>query len=197
MFRQERFEALFHSMLHCGGENSEGKEKIEPFVNSLIEKYQAAFYPFQNVSIDEMVIGWKGRWKHKQYNASKPNQYHIKTFGLCDSATGYCMNILIYFGKDKSYNPDMDPEGLQAVKVFDYLMTPLVKGHHIFADSLTREEGGKKMSLEDFKYNLIEQLSDLAAATIDTEETRHTSFAGRPRSQNPLERFDGNRHLIK
>ncbi|GFS27739.1 hypothetical protein ElyMa_005299400 [Elysia marginata] len=53
------------------------------------------------------------------------------------------------------------------------------------------------MSLEDFKYNLIEQLSDLAAATIDTGETRHTSYAGRPRSQNPLERFDGNRHLIK
>ncbi|GFR90701.1 PiggyBac transposable element-derived protein 4-like, partial [Elysia marginata] len=70
----------------------------------------------------------------QNYNASKPHKYHIKTFGLCDSATGYCINILIYFGKDTSYNPDMDPEGSQAVKVFDYLMTPLVKGHHIFAD---------------------------------------------------------------
>ena len=41
---------------------------------------------FLNVAIDEMVVKWKGRWKNKQYNpTSKP--YHIKTFGVCDSAT--------------------------------------------------------------------------------------------------------------
>jgi hypothetical protein len=51
-------------------------------MNKLIEKFQAAFYPYMNVAIDEMVIGWKGRWKYKQYNSSKPNKYHIKTFGL-------------------------------------------------------------------------------------------------------------------
>lgn len=107
MFKQERFEALFQSMLLCRGEN--GVDKIKMFVDQLIKKYQTVFYPFQNVSLDEMVIGRKGRWKHKQYNASKP---HIKTFVLCGSASGYCFNILIYFSKDTSYHPEMDPEGL-------------------------------------------------------------------------------------
>jgi hypothetical protein len=33
------------------------KNKIEPFMNTLIEKFQAAFYPYMNVLIDDMVIG--------------------------------------------------------------------------------------------------------------------------------------------
>ena len=79
-----------------------------------------------------MVIGYKGRWKYKQYNASKPSKYHIKTFGLCDSNTGYVYNVLTYFGKDTSYLAEND-FGM-AEKVFDHLMQPLGTGHHIFAD---------------------------------------------------------------
>ena len=58
-------------------------------MNKLIQNLQNAFYPYENVSIDEMVIKYKGRWKNGQYNAAKLSKYHIKTFGLCDSATGY------------------------------------------------------------------------------------------------------------
>ena len=31
----------------------------------------------------------------------------MKTYGVCDSATGYAFNILMYFGSDKSYNAPM------------------------------------------------------------------------------------------
>ena len=68
------------------------------------------------------------------YNPSKPAKYHVKTFGLCDSATGYCFNILIYFGSETSYAAHIDPESESAIKVFDTLMQPLAKGHHVFAD---------------------------------------------------------------
>ena len=71
----------------------------------LIANYQKAFYPYEDVSVDEMVIKYKGRWKNKQYNPSKPSKY-IKTFGLCDSATWYAFNILNFFGSDTSYNSD-------------------------------------------------------------------------------------------
>ena len=121
-------------MLHCCEVDAQGKSKVEPFINSLLVKYQEAFYPFEEVCIDEMVIGWKGRFKSKQYNPSKPSKYHIKTFGLCDSATGYVMNLFIYFGVDTSYDPDIDPTSESAIKVFDTLLKPLSKGHHLFAD---------------------------------------------------------------
>ncbi|XP_035824731.1 piggyBac transposable element-derived protein 4-like [Aplysia californica] len=81
-----------------------------------------------------MIIGFKGRWANKQFNASKPHKYHIKTFGLCDSLTGYVYNLLLYYGKDTSYDPECDTKSLQAEKVFQTLLTNIGKGHTIFAD---------------------------------------------------------------
>ena len=66
------------------------------------------------------------------YNPSTPENYHIKTFGLCDFHTGYAYNLLIYFGKETSYQQDV-PEG-QSEKIFEYLLRPLGSGHHVFAD---------------------------------------------------------------
>ena len=134
IFQRNRFEDIYHTMLHASDIEAQSKDKIEPFLLKLLEKFQEAFYPFQNLSLDEMVIGWKGRWKYKQYNAAKPRKYHIKTFGLCDSITGYVYNLLVYFGKDTSYNPRMDRDSGQAEKVFEYLLRPLGPGHHVFAD---------------------------------------------------------------
>ena len=88
MFDRECFEVIYHTTLHVGEPDATGKSKVEPFMNRLIDSYNNAFTPYQEVSIDEMIIGWKGRWKYKQYNASKPHKYHIKSFGLVDSATG-------------------------------------------------------------------------------------------------------------
>ena len=80
-----------------------------------------------------MVIGFHGRWQYKQFNASKQSKYHIKTFGLCDSQTGYVYNIFTYYGSQTAYHPDLNPKCSQAIKVFEKLLRPLQKGHHIFA----------------------------------------------------------------
>ncbi|KAI8793826.1 piggyBac transposable element-derived protein 4 [Biomphalaria glabrata] len=81
-----------------------------------------------------MVIGFRGRWQYKMFNATKPSKYHIKTFGLCDSATGYVVDILTYFGANTSYNPDVGKDGGQAVQVFDTLLQHVETEHKIFAD---------------------------------------------------------------
>lgn len=136
MFDRERLEALYHTMLHVGEPEAAGKSKIEPFVEMLIEKFNNAFTPYQNVSIDEMIIGWKGRWKYKQFNAAKPHKYHIKSFGLVDSSTGYVLNLLTYYGAETSYDPeaDTDVQGRTSVKIFQTLLKPIGVGYHIFAD---------------------------------------------------------------
>ena len=135
MFQRPRFEAIYHMMLHCSDDNNAvSKEKVEPFVEVLLKNYREAFYPFQDLSLDEMVIGWQGRWAYKQFNAAKPKKYHIKVFGLCDSTTSYVLNLLTYYGKETSYNPECDADSGQAKKVFHTLLAPFGKGHHIFAD---------------------------------------------------------------
>ena len=82
------------------------------------------------------------------YNPSKTSKYHVKTFRLCDSATGYVFNLLIYFGKETSYDPSLDVNSESAIKVFTTLMMmkPLSKGHTVFADRYYTT------------YNLLQQL---------------------------------------
>ena len=134
LFSRNRFQMIFSTMLHAGsvGDERSKTSKIEPFMNSLLLNFQEAFYPDKNLSIDEMVVKWKGRSKYKMYNPCKPEKYHIKTFGVCDSATGYAYNLLIYFGKETSFNQEL--QGGQSEKVFEYLLRPLGPGHHVFAD---------------------------------------------------------------
>ena len=61
LFSRSRFQAIFYTMLHAGEHNANGKEKIEQFLNKLCMQFQEVFYPYQNVSIDEMVVKWRGR----------------------------------------------------------------------------------------------------------------------------------------
>ena len=131
-FRRDRFEILDSTMVHINSVEKEEstKDKIEPFL--LLNKFQNAFYPERDIAIDEIVVKWKGHSKYKTYNPAKPEKYHIKKFGLCDSLTGYIYNILICFGKDTSYNDDT--ERGQSEKIFKYLLTSHGSGHHIFAD---------------------------------------------------------------
>ena len=116
VFSHNRFEAIFHTCMHASEVDAAGKAKIQPFVDRLVSNFQRAFYPYKNLSIHETVIGSEGRFAAKQYNPNKPEKHHIKTFGLCDSLTGYCHNLFIYFGADTSYNPDTDPNAQEAVK---------------------------------------------------------------------------------
>ena len=133
LFTLKRFEAIHSSILHCGAPDAAGVQKVQPFVAQMVASFQANFYPFEGVSIDEMVIGWKGRFKHKTYNAKKPKKHHIKTYGLCDSATGYVYDILCYFGDETAVNDGLQDKS-SAVKVFDTLLTHLGPGHHVYAD---------------------------------------------------------------
>ena len=97
---RNRFDAIYHTMLHVGKMGAAGKAKIEPFLSKIVTKFQRAFYPFKSIAIDETVVGWKGSCKYKQYNAAKQKS-HIRTFGLCVSVTGYVYNLLTYFDKNK------------------------------------------------------------------------------------------------
>ncbi|GFO29362.1 hypothetical protein PoB_005586700 [Plakobranchus ocellatus] len=60
MLVRVRCESIHRTMLHCADSEAESTEKIQPFINSLLEEYYRAFYPFQELSLDEMVVGWKG-----------------------------------------------------------------------------------------------------------------------------------------
>ncbi|XP_024086112.1 piggyBac transposable element-derived protein 4-like [Cimex lectularius] len=53
----------------------------------------------ENVTIDEMLPGFRGRCAFRQYIPSKPNKYGIKVFALVDAKMIYTCNMEICTGK--------------------------------------------------------------------------------------------------
>ena len=130
LFIREQFELLYHSMLYALSVNA---EKNLPFLNKLVQNFQEVFYPFCKVSVDEMVVGFKGRVKYMQYNPRKPSKFHLKIFGLWDSLTAYKYNLLLYFGSETVFTLQ-DRNASQTKKVFHDLLSVLDNGHHVFAE---------------------------------------------------------------
>ena len=74
--------------------------KVKDTLDLLITNFQTSFNPARNVSVDETMVGFRGRFAAKQYMPAKPTKYDIKAFTLADSTHGYVMNCLVYTGGD-------------------------------------------------------------------------------------------------
>ena len=63
-------------------------------------------HPSSNLSVDETMVGFRGRFGAKQYIPNKPNKYGIKAFTIADSKNGYILDTLLYTGADTLDNSD-------------------------------------------------------------------------------------------
>lgn len=66
--------------------------KIRPFLEHLLTYFRKLFSPYENLIIDEGVCGFRERVVSRLYIKSKPDNYGIKKFTLCDSKTGYVLH---------------------------------------------------------------------------------------------------------
>lgn len=76
-----------------------------------IENSQKVYSPSEYLTIDEMLVPFRGRCGFKVYMPKKPSKYGIKIQCLCDSKTSYLYNAYIYTGKDS------DGVGLQPTEL--------------------------------------------------------------------------------
>ena len=87
----------------------------------------------QNVTIDEMLPGFRGRCGFRQYIPSKPNKYGIKIFCMADSKLFYTGNLEIYAGKQPKSPYFVDNKSVAVVK---RLAKPIYNsGRNITADN--------------------------------------------------------------
>lgn len=64
-----------------------------------IERCQLSYSVGQYVTIDEMLVGFRGRCSFRMYIPSKPRKYGIKIFILTDAKLHYCLNAEVYCGR--------------------------------------------------------------------------------------------------
>ena len=76
--------------------------KVGSFLDLLIKNFQQAYHLSRKLSIDESMIGLKGRLSFIQYLPKKPTKWGMKAFVLADSRNGYTYNWRLYTGKHKT-----------------------------------------------------------------------------------------------
>ena len=139
LFARDRFEQIFW-MLHVshGDPGSEEKriDKVKIVLDLLVANFKKCFAPERNLSVDETMVGFKGRFGPKQYMPDKPTKYGIKTFTLADSKQGYVLDILVYTGGDTLDCASAEHSSLpQPARVVLHLLRDyLDKGHRVFTD---------------------------------------------------------------
>ena len=92
---RNRFEEIFW-MLHLPLSTTATQTrltKIKPFLEYLLVRFRGAFYPARELSVDETMIGFKGRVGFCQYCPMKPTKWGLKAFVLTDSATGMSLTL--------------------------------------------------------------------------------------------------------
>ncbi|GBP41623.1 PiggyBac transposable element-derived protein 4 [Eumeta japonica] len=74
------------------------REWWEVFIQICRDSYKAGSY----LTIDEQLLGFRGRCPFRMYIPSKPNKYGLKILMLCDSKTNYMLNAMPYVGKTET-----------------------------------------------------------------------------------------------
>lgn len=105
--------------------------KVRPALH-IIEKFSKIYIPGKNLSVDEAMIAFKGRFFAKQYMPAKPTQWGIKAWCCAESETGYLLDCDIYLGKKKNDESDY----LLGEKVVLNMMKKFFnENHHVFFDN--------------------------------------------------------------
>ena len=78
-------------------------DKIRTLLDHLLAKFQDHFYPSKDLSLDETMVTFRGRFDSTQYTPNKSVKWSIKAFTLADAKTGYMLNILVYTGRPRPH----------------------------------------------------------------------------------------------
>ena len=86
---------------------------------------------WQQLSIDESMIGTKCCLSFIQYLPAKPTKWKIKVWVCSDAATGYILRFSIYTGKDPNVSISLNGFAYD-VKLFENKFN---KGYSVFVDN--------------------------------------------------------------
>jgi len=73
--------------------------KVRPLLDNVAKNFRTVYKPGRDLSVDEAMVGYKGRLHFKQYMPAKPTKWGVKVWEVCESETGYCSNFDVYTGR--------------------------------------------------------------------------------------------------
>ena len=112
--------------------------KVREIIEPLKKKFKDSHSPDQKLCIDESLVLFRGRTIFRQYIPSKRHRFGLKFFVLCDCATGYVLDFVLYSGTDIDIPAvsKNDALGFSGSVVKTLLgQTYLGKGHLLYTDN--------------------------------------------------------------
>ena len=162
--------------LHFSDNNSNGVDRTDDRLWKLRDLFEILrtnflkFYnPSKHLSIDEVIVKFKGRALFKQYIPKKRKCFGIKMFKLCDS-TGYTYDLNVYLGKDTQ----RAEQHLTATHATVTNMTRGVEGfwHKLYMDNFFSSPDLYD-DLAQKKFYVVGQLGHIERTCPRTSDPRH------------------------
>lgn len=134
-----RFLILYHTTLHACHTNPNANQsrgdKIAPLLEKLVHNFQRHYIPFQEISVDESMVGYKGRVSFRMYAPKKPTKWGLLMRTVACPHTGYLLNAVLYCGRNPNQTLE-DGISITAQAVIDVVAPFSNRGHHIYCDRL-------------------------------------------------------------
>ena len=73
--------------------------KVRPLLDHIRHVCQTVYKPKRQLSVDEAMVGYRGRIFMKQYMRNKPTSWGLKVWCCAEAKTGYVLNFRVYTGK--------------------------------------------------------------------------------------------------
>ena len=115
-----------------GAVNYDRLFKVRTVIDYVRGRCQNNFKPTKNISVDEGMIGFRGRLSFRQYMPAKPTKYGIKVWMAADSSNGYVLNFDVYLGKEANQRRIY---GLGYDVVTKMIRPFMNKNHHVYFDN--------------------------------------------------------------
>lgn len=101
----ERFNFLIKCLRFDERQTRDARKSIDNFTHirelweKLIDNFQKWYTPGSYITVDEQLVGFRGRCPFRMYIPNKPNKYGIKLVMSADVNSKYVLNAIPYLGK--------------------------------------------------------------------------------------------------
>jgi len=82
----------------AAGDNVPRAEPVHQFFETVTSSFHSLFEPYLHLTVDEMVLGYRGRCPFRVFMKGKPEKYGIKLWILVDARTSFVLRMMMYTG---------------------------------------------------------------------------------------------------
>lgn len=142
----ERFLFLINCLRFDNKATREERVKMDAFAHIrdiwdiFIEKCRTSYIPSSYLTLDEQLLGFRGRCPFRMYIPSKPSKYGMKIVMLCDSSSKYMVDACPYLGKQKA---------TKGVPLSNYYVQELTKSVHGSNRNITMDNWFTSVEIAD------------------------------------------------